>query len=247
MSKRFTDTDKWKKPFIRGLDAPYKLLWLYMLDDCDHAGIWIVDIDVANLRLGMETTIEGAKTAFGDHIIILDDCRWLIRDFVEFQYGELNPGNRAHNSVIQKLKKVGIDPNTLRRAGADKPLISPLQGAKDKDKDKDKDSITNINNTTNARAREGEPKRFSKPTISDLVEYAKEYCADKGITNSLNPEAFLDYYDANGWFVGKKKMKDWRATVRGWIRRENETKNKGKQNGRINKTGNPPGGFGEHL
>ena len=35
MAKRFTDTDKWKKGFIKRLPAKYKLLWLYILDDCN--------------------------------------------------------------------------------------------------------------------------------------------------------------------------------------------------------------------
>ena len=34
------------------LDAPYKLLWFYILDDCNHAGIWEVDMEVASLRTG---------------------------------------------------------------------------------------------------------------------------------------------------------------------------------------------------
>ena len=47
MAKRFTDTDKWKKGFIRNLPAKYKLLWLYILDDCNHAGVWETDFEVA--------------------------------------------------------------------------------------------------------------------------------------------------------------------------------------------------------
>ena len=39
MSKRFLDTEKYKKPFIRGLQGPYIALGLHM-SDCNHAGIW---------------------------------------------------------------------------------------------------------------------------------------------------------------------------------------------------------------
>ena len=52
MAKRFTDTDKWKKGFIKNLPAKYKLLWLYILDDCNHAGIWDTDFEVASIRIG---------------------------------------------------------------------------------------------------------------------------------------------------------------------------------------------------
>ena len=135
MAKRFTDTDKWKKPFIRGLQAPYKLLWIYILDDCDHAGIWQVDIQVAQIRIGEKITVEDALKNFGDRVIEISESKWFILDFIEFQYnGKLNPADRVHASVIAILEKNGIDINLINKA-----LASPLNGAKVKDKVKVKD------------------------------------------------------------------------------------------------------------
>ncbi|MBQ6670217.1 MAG: hypothetical protein IJM80_01140, partial [Firmicutes bacterium] len=37
---------------------------------------------------------------------------------------------------------------------------------------------------------------------------------------SIDPERFIDYYDANGWKVGRNPMKDWKAAVRTWVRNE---------------------------
>ena len=128
MAKRFTDTNKWRKGFIRGLQGAYKLLWLYILDECDHAGIWHVELDVAELRIGMEIDQNQLKKEFKNHIVIFDEGKkWFIPDFIEFQYGVLNPENRVHCSVIDLLKKYNL-----------KVYASPLQRAKDKDKDKDK-------------------------------------------------------------------------------------------------------------
>lgn len=74
MSKRFTDTEKWKKNFIRGLQGPYKLLWLYLLDDCDHAGIWHVDMEVAQIRIGEKSiSLEGSLEEFNGKIIQFDE------------------------------------------------------------------------------------------------------------------------------------------------------------------------------
>lgn len=128
MAKRFTDTEKWKKPFIRTLPAPYKLLWFYILDDCNHAGIWEVDIEVASIRIGEEVQAEKALHIFGDRVQKISENKWFLPDFIFFQYGELNEKNRLHLSVIQILNKYNI-----------KPLISPLEGAKEKDKEKDKE------------------------------------------------------------------------------------------------------------
>lgn len=115
MAKRFTDTDKWKKPFIRGLQGAYKLLWLYILDDCDHAGIWQVDFEVASIRIGEQVNEKEAIKAFGDRIEIFHNgAKWFIIDFVDFQYGQLSEKNRMHLSVINILTK--------NEVGAYKPL-----------------------------------------------------------------------------------------------------------------------------
>jgi len=137
MAKRFTDTEKWKKPFIRGLQGVYKLLWLYICDDCDHAGIWQVDMDVAQIRIGEKIDLNEAIKSFEDKIIIFDNGnKWFIPSFVEFQYPSgLNPENRSHNSVIILLEKYNL------RIPKNKPLTSPSEGRKDmvmvmvKDKD----------------------------------------------------------------------------------------------------------------
>ena len=135
MAKRFTDTDKWKKPFIRSLEAPYKLLWFYILDDCDHAGIWHVDMEVASIRIGHHVDEKTALKNFGERINNFAPGKWFIPDFIFFQYGELTEKNRLHVSVINILNKYKI-----------KPLTSPLQGVKDKDKDKEqeKDKVKDV-------------------------------------------------------------------------------------------------------
>lgn len=55
-----------------------------------------------------------------------------------------------------------------------------------------------------------EIKGFVKPTIEQLKEYMKE----QGMNDIA--ENWLNHYEANGWMVGKNKMKDWKASVRTW-------------------------------
>ncbi|MBO9674442.1 MAG: hypothetical protein J7577_13425 [Sphingobacteriaceae bacterium] len=145
MAKRFTDINRWKSPFVRGLQGPYKLLWFYINDDCDHAGIWNVDIEVAELRIGENVTIDAAETSFAAEIIKISNELWFIPSFIEYQYGELNPMNRVHQSVILLLKKHKIDFNDFTNKNTDenKVLISPLQGVKNKNKNKNINKIKN--------------------------------------------------------------------------------------------------------
>lgn len=149
MAKRLTDTDKWKKPFLRGLDAPCKLLWFYICDDCDHAGIWHVDLQVAEIRTGEKLDHEAVVEMLGKKIVVFDKGeKWFIPSFIEFQYpGGLNPGNKVHDSVIQILKKYDL------LDCVDMDLPSPSQGAKDKDKDMDKDK------EMDGKGGGGKPKR----------------------------------------------------------------------------------------
>lgn len=138
MAKRFTDTEKWKKPFIRSLKAPYKLLWLYVCDDCDHSGIWQVDIEVAQIRIGEKLDEQKALEYFGDKIIPLENnTKWFIPSFIEFQYPSgLSENNKAHTGIIKNLERYKEQIDNY------KPLISPLQGDKDMVKDKVKVMVT---------------------------------------------------------------------------------------------------------
>jgi len=52
VSKRFTDSEKWRDPWFRRLPTEYKLLWLYLLDECDVSGVWKVDLELATMIIG---------------------------------------------------------------------------------------------------------------------------------------------------------------------------------------------------
>lgn len=55
------------------------------------------------------------------------------------------------------------------------------------------------------------PQRFQKPTIEEI----KNYCDEKKYTN-VDPAKFFNYYEANGWHVGRNPMKNWKASVTNW-------------------------------
>ena len=58
--------------------------------------------------------------------------------------------------------------------------------------------------------------RFQKPTIEEI----RQYCISRG--NQVDPEQFFNFYESKGWRVGRSHMKDWRASVRTWEKREKE-------------------------
>ena len=204
MAKRMTDTDKWKKRFVRDLSPQHKLLWFYILDDCNHAGIWEVDIEVASIRVGYELVYDMLPKEFLDKVVIFDNGdKWFIPDFIDFQYGELNPNSNVHKSVIQLLERYNLE-------GYVKGLQTLPNTVQDKDKVIVKDKAKS--------------KRFVKPTLNDL----EHYCIERN--NKVDIQKFFNYYESNGWKVGKNPMKDWRAAVRTWEKNtKDETKSKVEQ------------------
>lgn len=96
-------------------------------------------------------------------------------------------------------------------------------------------SSSNSNNNINiTKEVSSNTKRFKKPTFEEV----KEYCQERN--NSIDPQAFYDFYESKGWRVGNQSMKDWKACVRTWERREQPNKppqSKGWLTGEINYDG----------
>lgn len=67
----------------------------------------------------------------------------------------------------------------------------------------------------------GKKARFRAPSPAEVDEYARIYAASKDLdldSTDFDPERFVDFYAQKGWMVGRTRMKDWRASVRNWVR-----------------------------
>lgn len=91
-------------------------------------------------------------------------------------------------------------------------------------------SNININNSLdNIKEIKNKESRFIKPTLQEVIDY----CEEK--RNGVDPEKWYNYYESNGWKVGKNSMKNWKACVNTWARQNfgnnnatsNETTDKG--------------------
>lgn len=207
MSKRFTDTEKFNNPWYRKLPIKYKILWEYLLSECNHAGLLKIDIDLISFKIGETITIDDLKI-FENRITFIKDDLIFIPKFIEFQYGALNTENRVHNSVLKELKKYNLQ-------GAIKPLTSPIYGAKDKDKEKDISSSLVLSSSLDEKTEiesGNHSKKFQKPKIEEIQAYCKVR------QNNINADEFYDYYESKGWMIGKNKMKNWQAAIRRWER-----------------------------
>lgn len=63
---------------------------------------------------------------------------------------------------------------------------------------------------------------FSEPTLEEVIEEMKTKTTEYNA--KIQAEKFINYYDSNGWRVGRNKMKSWKGAVAGWLNRSTEEK-----------------------
>lgn len=177
MAKRFTDTEKFNDVWYRRLPLLQKVIWEYLLSECNHAGIFEnFDYDMMSFKIGAEISETDMK-CFEGRIVFLNETTLFIPKFIKFQYGELNAQNKAHASVLRELEKWGIQapskPLTSPLQAPNYPLPSPFVGAKDKDKDKEKDK-----EEEKEKGKEKKKKTdiFCNPDFEKCYEIYRENC-----------------------------------------------------------------------
>lgn len=106
--KRFTETQKWADPWFRSLKPETKLLWQWMLDNCDNAGVIEPDMGLATFQIGYPYPMN-SLSELGERVVKLKSGKFFIPKFIEFQYGQLSEDCKAHNPVFISLRKHGID------------------------------------------------------------------------------------------------------------------------------------------
>lgn len=117
---------------------------------------------------------------------------------------------RAKRSEAGRLGNVSRwgSSQTDRNAIATRSQSLAIKGKESKGKEKE--SIVSV-----------APKRtaFVAPSLQEVTDYISE----KGYP--VDARQFVDFYESKGWMVGSSKMKDWRAAVRTWSRRQNPVNN----------------------
>jgi hypothetical protein len=106
--KRFTETAKWDDPWFRRLRPEVKLLWQWILDRCDNAGVIDPDLELASFQIGFEYPSD-ALSSLGDRVVQLDCGKWFIPKFIAFQYGQLSADCKAHKPIFASIEKHSLE------------------------------------------------------------------------------------------------------------------------------------------
>lgn len=110
----------------------------------------------------------------------------------------------------------GYEYNVYEKPNTEKPYTENSDTEKPYTENPTQLNNKELNNKelNNKQYKENAKRKFSKPTIEEVQNYCQER------NNGINAEAFYDFYESKDWYVGKNKMKDWKACVRTWERRE---------------------------
>lgn len=211
MAKRFTDSEKWDDPWFAELPSKYKLFWIYLLDECDHAGVWKVNFRKAHFMIGESLEQAEVLRYVSDRVQKIDESYWLILKFVNFQYGSLNASKTAV-SARRILEKHGltefVKQNEVRvTEGLPKGYLT----LKDKDTDMDK-VISSIK---------------SEPTNLPTIQDCKQASQMDGFTEKQG-EAYYHLRNSTDWLIPRGKsgnlypVANWRSDMhnvisQGWL------------------------------
>ena len=114
MSKRFIDTGLFNDSWFMDLSMSAKILWVYLITQCDHAGI----IEINNKLLKTQTDIKNFETVskeLGNRLVRLTEQYYFVPKFLKFQYPDFPKSTvKQQLSAIKRLREFNlIDESTL--------------------------------------------------------------------------------------------------------------------------------------
>lgn len=180
MAKRFTDTTKWKRPWFRSLGLHGKVLWQYLIDDCDHAGLWIADFDLVSFQVGFKVDEPRLAELLGDKIVKIADDKYFIPSFFEFQYADCKDGFKAKQSALKLLRAWNLlDESDSLKDLTDSYLTVPIQSVDCHIKIKSKIKIkSNTGSAEGGYTPEFEALWKTYPRKTDKVSAFKAFTAN---------------------------------------------------------------------
>lgn len=99
----------------------------------------------------------------------------------------------------------------------EKPMVSSFD-ENEKPKEKVKEKVKVKDKEKESSSKEELKKESAPRFVPPSVEEVAAYCRERG--NNVDAQQFVDFYSSKGWKVGKEPMKDWKACVRTWEKRE---------------------------
>lgn len=224
MAKRMTDSNKWNDSWYSDLPMDMKLVWLYILDTCDHAGVWKVNMKLLRFQTGTDRPDDEIIHLLKERIYISGD-KWFIPKFLTFQYKNFFTNNApAVRSARELLMQHGI----INETDKDFPtlteplpnplvtLIEPLDNPsitlqdKDKDKDMDMDKAKAVDKDTDKDKNQDEYTYSDKAkgNTKNITERVLDILMDAD-SDDLQYKRAVDDWNELGGINGVAEIMEW--------------------------------------
>ena len=107
--RRWTETTKWTDRWFRRLDVTSKVFYLYLLDNCDEAGVWEEDFEMLAFHTGISICRDALVEDLGERLQVLEGEKILVRKFLPFQQPKgLKPNVPFHKKILERLEFHGL-------------------------------------------------------------------------------------------------------------------------------------------
>lgn len=168
MAKRYTDTNKWNDDWYISLGNDYRIIWQWLLDNCDHAGVCKPSIGMINMLCKTNISEDELLNKMDGRVLKFDGF-WFIPKFLKFQYKTLNVNKPAIVSVVKILNDKDLLNIVNELFGNDFiMIIESLDNHSIMIKDKDKDKDNTLLNSSR-KGGMGENQNWSSMPTHDQV------------------------------------------------------------------------------
>lgn len=196
-----------------------KIINLRMVHGAEGYGIYFMLIEMLMESSDYKLNANLPALAFHLHADV-DVLRAVVEDYDLFEFAEGREYFYSTSLILrvkpleqlrEKCRKAGVKSGEVRRVrAANKSSLEEKNvTASESNVAVDADSLIRLEQVGKSK-----PANFVPPTDEEL----RLYCQDAKIAININ--SFLDYYQSTGWLVGRNKMRDWKAAVRNWHRRD---------------------------
>ena len=136
---------------------------------------------------------------------------------IDYALDGIEPDAEGVVQAMFRAFKPQIDANNKRYENGKRGGRPKINQNVTKEKPNDNQNVTELKPNVNVNEKK-KGRSFVKPSIQEVSDYCRER------NNNVDAQAFVDFYESKGWLIGKEKMKDWKAAVRTWERRQSGTK-----------------------
>ena len=148
----------------------------------------------------------------------------LFRAMLRYALDGTEPQMKSSERALWTVARQNIDRETAAyeskvkhlqrgRSSVSKTTRSVSEEDKDKEKEKDKDKDKDNDSLSSTEPRLTAEEREKKPSLEEVMSFSQE----AGL--NVDVQYFYNYYEANGWYIGKRPIRDWKAALKAWARK----------------------------